>query len=84
MNSVQSKINENEESSKENKISATTYMALLLEEFHTSKNTGASAKSMEALEHQINDEEESKKFEDDSSPELANPKGKAISFSQAY
>ena len=78
MNSVQSKINENEESSKENKISATTYMTLLLEEFHTSKNTGASAKSMEALEHQINDDEESKKFEDDSSPELANPKGNII------
>lgn len=75
MASVQSKISENEESSKESKIAATTYMSLLLEEFHTSKNSGAAAKSMESFEHQVS-EEESKKFEDDSSPELANPKGK--------
>ena len=75
MNLVQSKLNENFDLNKDNKIQATVFMSLLLEEFHTSKNTGVGAKSMEAFEHQINEHEESKKFEDDVSPELVNPKG---------
>ena len=80
MNSVQFKINENIESSKDNKIQATLFMSLLLEEFHTSKNTGAGAKSMEALEHKINEQEESKKFEEDKSPERGNPIGISYIF----
>ena len=62
LNSVQDKIDENYEVSGDKKIHCTSFLLLLLTEFHASKNSAHMQKSLENIENPFDEEIEQKQY----------------------